>query len=67
MPKQLDTTITTIGHFRHATKSLNSDLQIYMQNTGNGVDDSALVEITEIQLVLPKTEEDKAYMVLRCK
>jgi hypothetical protein len=67
MSKELDTTITTIGHFRHATKSLNGEMQIYMQNTGNGVDDSALVEITEIQLTLPKNENDEAYLILRCK
>jgi hypothetical protein len=67
MSKKLDDNITTIEHFRHATKSLNGDMQMYIQNTGNGYDDSALVEITEMQLILPKKETEDAYLVLRCK
>ena len=67
MPKSLDSTITTVGNFRHATKDINPHLQIYVQLTGQGDDDSALIEITELQLILQKKEDDDSYLVLRCK
>ena len=67
MPKSLDSTITTLKGLRHATKELNGENQIYVQLTGHGDDDSALVEITEVQMILPKDEEDESYLVLRCK
>jgi hypothetical protein len=67
MPKSLDQNITTVGNLQHATKPLNKSLQMYVQLTGLGDDDSALIEITELQLVLPKKEGDDSYLVLRCK
>lgn len=67
MPKPLDSDITTIGNFQHATKGLPKDMQIYVQLTGQGFDDSALIEITEIQAILPKKDEDDTYLVLRSK
>lgn len=68
MPKKsLDETITTIKGFKHATQGISEDLQMYVQLTGLGDDDSALIEITELQVVLPKHEGDDTYLVLRCK
>lgn len=67
MPKSLDMNITTLKGVRHATKDLNGENQIYVQLTGHGDDDSALIEITEIQMVLPKNENEESYLVLRCK
>ena len=67
MSKTLDNNITTIKNFRHATSSLNEELQMYIQLTRLGDDDSALIEITEIQMVLSKEENEKPYLVLRCK
>ena len=40
---------------------------MYIQLTRLGDDDSALIEITEIQMVLSKEENEKPYLVLRCK
>ena len=67
MSRQLDKTITTITNFRHATDTLDGELQIYVQKTGREDDDSALVETTEVQLVLPKNVDEKSYLVLRSK
>lgn len=67
MPKSLDSEITTIKNFKHATRGISEDLQMYVQLTGLGDDDSALIEITELQIVLAKKEDDDAYLVLRCK
>lgn len=67
MPRNLDSTITTIGNLEHATKGLNKSLQMYVQLTGQGDDDSALIEITEVQMILPKNDEEGSYLVLRCK
>jgi len=67
MSRSLDSEITTIGNFNHATNGLNKNLQMYVQLTGLGDDDSALIEITELQVVLPKKDDDDSYLVLRCK
>jgi hypothetical protein len=67
MPKSLDKNITTLNGIRHATQHLNGENQIYVQLTGYNDDDSALIEITEIQMVLPKDENEEAYLVFRCK
>ena len=63
MSKKIDETITTIENFNHATKSINPQTKMYVQLVGEELGD--LVEITEIQLVLPKTFEDKPYLILR--
>jgi len=67
MPKSLDTSITTIKNFKHATKDLKESMQIFVQLTGHGDDDSALIEITEIQAILPKDDNADTYLVLRSK
>jgi len=66
MSKKLDQSITTIKNFRHATSHLNGDIQIYIQidhdiHTSN----STLIEITEVQLVLPKNDNEASYLLLR--
>ena len=65
--KELDETITTLENFRHATNGLSDRTQMYVQLTGYGDDDSALIEITEVQMILPKTSSEDPYLVLRCK
>ena len=66
MGKQLDKTITTLGNMRHATRDLKDDIQMYIQPNDLHGDASALTEITEVQLVLPKEEDEEPYLVLRC-
>ena len=65
--KSLDETITTLGNFRVATEKLHDGTQMFVQLTGHGDDDSALIEVTEMQLVLPKHRDDEPYLILRCK
>jgi len=67
MSKKLDDTITTIKDFKFATRCIDERSQIFVQLTGLGDDDSTLIEITELQLVLPKNETEAPYLVLRCK
>jgi len=67
MSRNLDSEITTIKNFKHATQGISEDLQMYVQLTGLGDDDSTLIEITELQVVLPKKDGDDSYLVLRCK
>jgi hypothetical protein len=62
--KNLDETITTLGDFRHATKSLKDGIQIYIQEVGEDL--QPLIEVTEIQLILPKKIGDEPFIVLRC-
>ncbi len=66
MDKQLDTTITTLKNFRHATKELQGKVQIYAQLDIINGDSSALIELTEVQLILAKNENEEPYLVLRC-
>jgi hypothetical protein len=63
--KKLDESITTIRNFEHAVKGLSKDMQIYIQDAFN--DNSALVEITEIQVILPKTDQEEPFIVLRAR
>lgn len=61
--KKLDETITTVRDFVTATKHINPDAQIYVQLD----EDSALIEITELLLRLPKYEYQLPYLILRAK
>ena len=63
MGKELDTTITTLGNFRNATKLLLDDLQLYV----NIEDSGPLIEVTDVQLVLPKEKDDESYIILRAR
>jgi hypothetical protein len=65
MTKKLDQEITTLDNFRHSTKDLNGNLQMFVQNTHYDDDSGALIEITEVQLILPKTSEEEPFLVLR--
>ncbi len=64
---KLDGSITTVSQFKHAIKDVFGGAQMFVQLTGHGDDDSALVEITEVFLNLPKYKEEEPYVVLRCK
>ena len=66
MSKKLDQSITTIKNFRHATEHLNGNIQMYIQlDKDIYTPNSDLIEITEVQLVLPKDENEASYLVLR--
>jgi hypothetical protein len=65
MSKKLDTEITTLGNFNHATKDISKSIQMYVQMTHFNEDTGALLEITEVQLVLPKSIEEEPFLVLR--
>ena len=68
MKKELDKSISTLGNFRNATKGLSGKMQLYIQAGGGGfVDSSVLVEVTEIQMNLPKNNDDSQYLILRCR
>lgn len=63
MTEKLDREITTVGDFRFATQSIvDEKTQLYVQLDNS----SSLIEITEIQLNLPKTKNQKPFLVLRC-
>jgi hypothetical protein len=64
--KQLDKTITTIKNFNYSIKGIPEDTQMYIQVTGPEYNDSALIEITEVQLNLPKDADDVPTLILRC-
>lgn len=64
MSKKLDETITTIENFRTATKHINGNIQMYVQLSE---DDSNLIEVTEVQLVLPKMDFEQPTLILRCR
>lgn len=66
MGKELDKEITTLRNFRVATNGLKGELQMYIQTNSPGDNPSALIEITEVQLVLSKHEDEESYLVLRC-
>jgi hypothetical protein len=66
MGKTIDETITTLGDFRHATRDLKDNIQLFIQDIQLGETSGPLVEVTEIQLILPKNENDTACLVLRC-
>ena len=58
---EIDSTITTLRDFRHATKEETNDLQIYVETeSGN------LIEITEVVKILAKAG-DKPYLILRAR
>ena len=65
--RELDENITTVGNFSHATKDIPDSTQIYVQMTGPEYNDSVLIEVTEIQHVLPKMQGGDSYVILRCK
>ena len=60
--KQLDRTITTIGDFKKATEILNPNLQLYTEDI-----DGVLTEVTQVLMVLSKKQEEKSYLILRCR
>jgi hypothetical protein len=64
--KKLDENITTLKNFRHATQTFSGDIQIYVQVNEPGGEPSALIEVTEIMMNLPKNESDEPYIILRC-
>ncbi len=64
---KLDDSIITVSQFKHAIRGVFDGAQMFVQLTGHGDDDSALVEITEVFLNLPKYKEEEPYVVLRCK
>ena len=64
MAKEMDKEITTIRDFNIATRGLSDSIQMYVQRVSHG-ELEPLQEITEVQLVLPKKEDDKPYLILR--
>lgn len=66
MEKKIDKHITTLGDFRYATKDLKDSIQLYIQDVNFREGVGPLVEVTEIQLMLPKKFTEDPYIILRC-
>jgi hypothetical protein len=60
---ELDSTLTTMGDFRRATKELKDDVRMYVDHP----DFPSLIEITDIMLHLPKDDNDRTCLILRAR
>jgi hypothetical protein len=67
MAKKLDNKITSLKDFRYATKELKGDTQIFVSVSHPFDDPSVLIEVTEVEMILPKNEDEKAYLILRAR
>jgi len=63
--KKLDESITTIKNLRYATQDVPDSTQLYVQFMTASGDWSSLIEVTEIQLNLPKDKNDVPMLILR--
>lgn len=62
----LDEEIVTIEDFLHAVQSITPKAQMFVQDCSPNGDDTALIEITEIMVRLPKKPDETPYLILRC-